>query len=94
VRQVDPDDVAAAAEAMETLRAQASERERRARERHIDEQLEAERRPQEARLAEIDRELEQVVKAGEYEARRERAEQEAADRRAQADAVARALRRP
>jgi hypothetical protein len=94
VRRVDPDDVAAAAEAMETLRAQASERERQARERHIDEQLERERRLQETRLAEIDRELEQAVQAGEEQARRELAEREAADRRAQADAVARALRRP
>ena len=94
VRQLDPDDVAGAAEAMEAVRAQASEREQAARERHTQHQLESEWRRHEARLAAVDRELEQAVEAGEEQARREVAEQEAADRRAQADAVARALRRP
>ena len=94
MRKLDPDDVAGAAEAMEAVRAQASEREQAARERHTQHQLESEWRRHEARLAAIDRELEQAVEAGEEQARREVAEQEAADRRAQADAVARALRRP
>jgi hypothetical protein len=94
VSKVDPEDVEAAAEAMQILRAEASERERNAQDGHTQRLLESERRAQEARLAEIDRELEQTVRAGEERARRELAEQEAADRRAQADAVARALRRP
>jgi hypothetical protein len=92
--RLDPDDVAGAAEAMEALRARASEREQAARERHSQHQLESELRRHEGRLAAIDHELEQAVKAGEERARREAAEQEAADRRAQADAVARSLRRP
>jgi hypothetical protein len=94
VGQVDPDDVAGAADAMEALRAEASELEQRARERHTDDQLKGERRRHEARLAAIDREVEQKVRAGEEQARRELAEREASDRRAQADVVARALRRP
>jgi hypothetical protein len=93
-RQVDPEDVGGAAEAMEALRAEASERERDARDRHTHEQLEGERRRHEGRLAAIDREVEQTIKAGVEQAQRELAEQEAADRRVQADAVARALRRP
>jgi hypothetical protein len=94
VRLLDPDDVAGAAEAMEALRAQASEREQAARERYTQHQLESERLRHEARLAAIDHELEQAVEAGEERARREAAAQEAADRRGQADAVARSLRRP
>jgi hypothetical protein len=94
LRQLDPDDVAGAAEAMEAVRARASEREQAARERHTQRQLESEWRRHEARLAAIDRELEQAVEAGEEQARREVADQEAADRRAQAEAVARSLRRP
>lgn len=94
VRKLDPDDVAVAAEAMETLRAEATERERQARESHLHDQLETERRREEARLAEFDKELEQAARAGEERARREVADQEAADRRAQAEAVARSLRRP
>jgi hypothetical protein len=94
VRRLDPDDVARAAEAMEALRAQASQCEQAARERYTQHQLESERRRHEARLAAIDDELDQAVKAGEERARREIAEQEAADRGAQAETVARSLRRP
>jgi hypothetical protein len=94
VRKVDPDDVEAAAEAMESLRAEAAKREQQAEDRHTRNQLETERRRHEARLAEIDRENAEAIQAGEERMRRELAEQEAADRRAQADAVARALRRP
>jgi hypothetical protein len=94
VREVDPDDVAGAAEAMQNLRAKASELEGQARERHMNDQLESERRRHDARLAAIDREVEETVKAGEERARREIAQQQASDRRAQADAVARSLRRP
>jgi hypothetical protein len=94
VRGVDADDVEGAVEAMEALRGEASERERQAMDKHSDEQVEGERRRHEARLAAIDHEFELTVKAGEERARRELAAQEAADRRAQTDAVARVLRRP
>lgn len=94
VRRVDPEDVAGAVEAMEALRAQASELEQEARDRHTQAQLESEQRQHAARLAELDRELEQALRAEEEQHRRELAERDAADRRAQADAVARALRRP
>jgi hypothetical protein len=94
VRRLDPDDVAAAAEAMEAVRAQASQLEQEARERHTKDQVESELRRHEARLAAMDRELEQTVRAAEEQVRREVADQEAADRRAQAEAVARSLRRP
>jgi flagellar biosynthesis GTPase FlhF len=94
VRRVDAEDVEAAAEAMEALRAEASELERQAQERRMRDQVESERRQHEARLAEIERATASAIKAGEEQARRELAEQQAADRRAQADAVAQALRRP
>ena len=46
-----------------------------------------------SRLDAIERDAEAAIQAGEQQARRELAAQEAAERRAQADAVARALRR-
>ena len=54
LRRLDADDVAAAAEAMEELRAEASELELRAQQRHEDEGEQAERLAQEQVLREID----------------------------------------
>lgn len=93
-RRLDADEVDAAAEAMESLREEAAEREAAAERRWKQAQAESERRAHERRLADIDREAQATAKARDDAMRRETAEQEAADRRAQAEAVAQALRRP
>ena len=56
-------------------------------------ELRAEQRVHQSRLDAIDRAADTTIRAGEQDAQREIAQQEAAESRAQADAVARALRR-
>lgn len=94
VRRIDADDMEAAAEAMEQLRDEATERERRSRERHDRADVAAANRAHDEKLDEIDREAAVELAAREQQLRREFAEQDAAERRAQAQALARALRRP
>ena len=92
-RRLAADDIAAAAEAMEALRTEASERELAAEQSWRQAQTEAERRAHEQRLADIDREAQADAQARDAALRREMDAQEAADRRAQAEGVASALRR-
>jgi hypothetical protein len=94
VSRIDGEDVEAAAEAMEALRAEASEREAQARERYHHEQAEAEQAAHELTLKEIDDAAAADIAAGEEQARRELAAQEEAEQKAQAEALARALRSP
>lgn len=94
VRRLDPDDVAAAAQAMEELRADAAQRELRAQQRYEQANLEAQRQTDDRTLREIDETAAADLRAREQQLEREFAEQQAAERRAQAEAVARALRRP
>jgi hypothetical protein len=79
---IDAENITHAVAAMEALRETAANLE-----------LEAEQRVHQARLDVIDHAAEAAVEAGEQQARRELAAQEVTERRAQADAVARALRR-
>jgi len=92
--RIDADEVTAAAEAMEALREDASEREMAGERRWREAQVEAERRAHEQQLAAIDHAAEVDAQVQEEVLSKEMAEREAADRRAQAEAVARALRRP
>ena len=92
-RRISADEMAAAAEAMELLRAEAAERELAAERRVKDAKTDAERRAHEEVLADIDRAAEAEAQARDEALRRENAEREAADRRAQAEGVAKALRR-
>ena len=94
VQRLDPDEVATAAEAMEELRADLAQREFDARQRYEAELSEADRRAHEQRMRRIDEEAAAYERAADERARRELGEQEAAERQAQADALARALRRP
>jgi hypothetical protein len=94
VRRVGGDDVAAAAEAMEELRADAAQRELDAQRRHEQGELEAQWRAEERALHDVDKAAAIELRAREEQLKRELAEQDAAERRAQAEAVARALRRP
>lgn len=94
VGRIDAGDVAAAAQAMEELRAEAAARERAARLRVECANERAERRSRERDLAEVDAAAEADLRAREEQLDRELAAQEDAERRAQAEAVARALRRP
>jgi hypothetical protein len=89
-----PEEVAAAAEAMEKLRADAADRELHARQEFEQTQVEAEQAAHVRTLREIDESAEAELRAREVQMRREIAEQEAADAQSQAEAVARALRRP
>ena len=94
IRRLDAEDVDAAAQAMEELRADAAERELRAR-RRIDQEHDVARRQAEDRaLQEIDEAAAAELRAREQQLEQEAAAQAAAERRAQAAAVARALRRP
>jgi len=93
VRRLDPDDVAAAASAMEQLRERATTMETRAREQHVEALSAAERRAHEEALDRVDAAADEHQREAEEQMRRELAAQEAAERRAQAAAVARALRR-
>lgn len=101
VRRLNAEDMEGAVEAMEELRDEAAARERRARERHEHAGVEAANKACDERLSEIDNEAAADLAAREQQLRRELAEQEAVDRRAQAaerraqaEAVARAIRRP
>ena len=94
MRLVDAEDVSAAAEAMEELRALAAERELKARERFEQAQADAERRTREAMLAQVDKAAATEIESREEQMRRELAREEAAEKQAQAEAVARALRKP
>jgi hypothetical protein len=91
--QIDAEDVAHATVAMDALRSKAAELEFEAERRYHERQIDAERRAHQSRLEAIERDADAAIRAGEQQARSELAEQEAAERRAQADAVARALRR-
>jgi hypothetical protein len=94
VRRLSGEDMERAADAMEQLRDEAADRELRARERHELADVEAANRASDERLGEIDREAAAELEARERRLRREFAEREAAERRAQAEALARALLRP
>ncbi len=94
VSQIDGDDVEAAAEAMEALRAEASKWEAEATARYEREQVEAEQAAHEMMLQEIEDTAAADIAAGEAQTRRELAAQEEAEQKAQAEALARALRSP
>lgn len=94
IRRVDADDVAQVAQVMEELRAEASLRELAARSRLDDEQREAERRAHDEALRAIDTAAKEDVEANERRLEQELAEQERVERKAQAEAAARAVRRP
>ena len=94
VRRLSADDVATAAEAMEQLRAEASELEFKAQQDHSADLAEAERRAHEETLRGVDEEAEAYQREADERAQRELAEQDAAERASQAAALARALRRP
>jgi len=94
VRRIDADDIARATEAMERLRAEANERELGARERADQQQAEHQLRAHQAMLDSIDSAAAAELATREQQLRCELAEQEAAERHAQAEAVARSIRRP
>lgn len=83
----------AAAEAMEELRDEASQRELAARRGHEQGRADAERAAHEMALQEIEERAAADVAAGEEQLRREQAAEEEAEQKAQAEALARALRR-
>ena len=93
-QRLDPDATAEAAIAMEALREQASALETRAHEQHLEALAAAARRPYDDALRAVDDAATQAQRRSEVEMRRELADEQAAERRAQAAAVARALRRP
>lgn len=93
VRRLGGEDLEAAAEAMEELRAEAWQRELEARRRHEQEQVDAEQAAHDMTMQEIDARAAADVAAREEKLRREAAAQEEAEQKAQAEAVARALRR-
>lgn len=94
VRTIDGEDMVAAATAMEELRADAAEREAAARRQHDEGRLRAQRASYDRALADVDRSAEEYQRQRESQLQAELARQEAAERQAQADAVARALRKP
>lgn len=89
-----PDDVASAAEAMEKLRGEAAGLEEKARQLYEESQVEAERSTHEETLRSVDEAAESYQREQDERLRREGAEQDAAERQAQAEALVRALRRP
>ncbi len=93
VRRLDPDDVAGAASAMEQLRERATAMETRAREQYLEALTAAERRAHEEALRDVDAAADEHRRQAEEKMRRDLAADEAAERQAQAAAVARALRR-
>jgi hypothetical protein len=100
-RRLDPDAIADAAVAMQALREQAAELEARAHEQHLATVATAARKPYHDALHAVDDALRGAEPAAdkhqghaEIEMRHQLAEEHAAERRAQAAAVARALRRP
>ena len=92
-QQLDAEDVEQAAAAMEALRADAAQLELEAERRYHRGRLDAARQPPATRLDATDRAPRAVSEAAEAQARADLAEQRADERRAQAEAVARALRR-
>lgn len=93
VRRLSAEDQEAAAEAMEELRAEAWRRELEARRRHEQDQVDAEQAAHDMTMQEIDERAAAEVAARDEELRRELAAQEEAEQKAQAEALARALRR-
>jgi hypothetical protein len=93
-RRLDPDAVGDAAVAMEALRDEAAEFEGGAHEAYLEAVAAAARKPLDDALREVEKAADEHRRHAEAEMRRELAEQDAAERRAQAAAVARALRRP
>ena len=91
-RQLDPHAIDDAAVAMEALRAEAAELEADAHERHLAALTASGRRPDDAQHA-VQETAEDHRRRLEAQLNHEVAEEDAAERRAQADAVARALRR-
>jgi hypothetical protein len=83
-----------ATEAMERLRTEAAELETRARQRHEQALAAAARKPYDDALRALDERAGEEQQRAEADMRRQLEEHEAAERRAQASAVARALRRP
>lgn len=94
VKRLNPDEVATAAEEMERLRSDAEAREFAARDRHARSLVSAEHAAHEKALRDLDREAVAYERQREQEVRRELAAQEAAERAEQAEALARALRKP
>jgi hypothetical protein len=93
-RRLDPDAVGDAAVAMEALRDEAGELEARAHEAHIEAVAAAARKPYDDALRAVEEAADAHQRHAEAVMRHELAKEQAAERRAQADAVARALRRP
>ena len=93
-RRLDPDEIADAALAMEALRVDAAELEARAYQHHLETVADAARQPYDDALNAVDEAADEHQRRAEIAMRQELAEQEAAERRVQATAVARALRRP
>jgi len=93
IRHLDGDDVAEAAGAMEALHERAEELEARARDEHLSGLAAAEHRAHDEALRRVEASAEAHQHRAEAQMRREVGEQHAAERRAQAAALARALRR-
>jgi hypothetical protein len=94
MRRVDAAAIADAAEAMEELRRACEERELAARQAVADARLHGERAADDAALAAVDAAAAEMQRLAEEQMRREVQAQDAAERRAQAVALAEALRRP
>ena len=92
-RRIDPDDVADAAVKMEELREEAAGLEARARAECLQSRSAAERRAYDDALRRAEAAGEEYQREAEAKMRRELAAEQAAERRAQAEAVARSLRR-
>lgn len=90
----DGDAILEATEAMERLRTEAAELETHARRQHEQALATAQRKPYDDALRALDQAAGEEQRRAEAEMRRKLAEEEEAERRAQATAVARALRRP
>lgn len=91
---VDPEDVGDAAVAMEKLRAEAERLEEAARRRHLADIASAEVRRDDEALAAVERQAAAEQQEAERRMRAELAAERKEERRAQADAVARSLRKP
>jgi hypothetical protein len=93
-RRLEADDVVCAAEEMEELRAEAARREAKAQERHAASVIAADQEAHEARLHEIDAAAATEQAAREAAMKQQLSAEEQAERRAQAEILARALRKP
>ena len=91
---IDGEEVERAASAMEKARALAAERELAARQRLVDEELRAEQRSHDRTMKAIDDAAAADLKSREAAVEREFHAQQEVERRAQAEALAKALRRP